>query len=24
VASRWPGSPQPSGGVAWPDPPAPR
>jgi outer membrane biosynthesis protein TonB len=23
VASRWPDSPQPSGGVAWPDPPAP-
>jgi hypothetical protein len=24
VASGWPASPQPSGGVAWPDPPAPR
>jgi len=24
AASGWPGSPQPSGGVAWPDPPAPR
>src|SRR5262245_43751522 len=24
AASAWPGSTQPSGGVAWPDPPAPR
>jgi len=24
AASGWPSSPQPSGGVAWPDPPAPR
>jgi hypothetical protein len=24
AASPWPSSPQPSGGIAWPDPPAPR